>query len=341
MLSAYRADSHAAWVDWLQTRLTSINWEILELPGRHFAWRIRGNPLSWLDRLPAGRPELILATSMVDLATLKGLHPRLAGVPCWYYFHENQFAYPRSDRQTSTIEAQMVQLYGALSADRLLFNSGWNRSSFIQGVQELLDRMPDQVPDRVIERLAAKSGVLPVPVEAVRSTAERDPRLILWNHRWEYDKAPELFCRALQQLAAQGHEFRLALLGKRSRRISPALAKIRQALASRILVDDWVQPEPYRHLLAKASIAVSTAIHEFQGLGMLEATSAGARPLVPDHLCYPEQFAERYRYPAGDVNALTQRLADWLEGDLPGRANVDCWLAGQVGNSWRQALVSI
>ncbi len=338
LLSAYRADSHAAWADWLQTHLTKIHWRILELPGRHFAWRIRGNPLSWLDRLPADKPDLILATSMVDLATLKGLHKRLANVPCWYYFHENQFAYPRSDRQTCTVEAQMVQLYGALAADRLLFNSEWNRNSFMQGTQDLLDRMPDQVPVGIIERLATKSDVLPVPVEPIPSTEERDLRLILWNHRWEYDKAPELFCRALQQLAARGCEFRLALLGKRGRRIPAPLAEIRQTLADHILIDDWLPAPSYRQWLARSSIAVSTSIHEFQGLGMLEAASAGARPLVPNHLCYPEQFAKQYRYPAGDVEALTQHLVDWLDGRLPEPANVDFWLAARVGDCWRQRL---
>jgi hypothetical protein len=139
LLSAYRADSHAAWADWLVSNHFSIEWHRLELPGRHFRWRIRGNPLSWLDALPQQTPDLIIATSMVDLATLKGLHPRLANVPAYYYFHENQFAYPVSEQQVQSIEPQMVQLYGALTADRLLFNSAFNRDSFLDGVKSLLD----------------------------------------------------------------------------------------------------------------------------------------------------------------------------------------------------------
>ncbi len=99
LLSAYRADSHAAWGDWLLSSQDQYDWQRFELPGRHFRWRIRGNPLSWLDQMPATPPDLIVATSMVDLSTIKGLHPRLAHVPTVYYFHENQFAYPVTDGQ--------------------------------------------------------------------------------------------------------------------------------------------------------------------------------------------------------------------------------------------------
>ena len=77
LLSAYKADSHGAWADWLVSTFPEIRWFRLELPGRFFQWRIRGNPLSWLDSLPAEIPDLILATSMVDVATIRGLHPRL------------------------------------------------------------------------------------------------------------------------------------------------------------------------------------------------------------------------------------------------------------------------
>ena len=52
LLSAYRAESHAAWADWLLASQTQLRWRRVELPGRYFRWRIRGNPLSWLDQLP-------------------------------------------------------------------------------------------------------------------------------------------------------------------------------------------------------------------------------------------------------------------------------------------------
>lgn len=338
LLSAYRSDSHAAWTDWLLGHIENVEWTVRELPGRHFAWRIRGNPLSWLDAIPAEPPDLVLASSMVDLATLRGLQPQLVGVPAAYYFHENQFAYPVSDRQFRTIEPAVVQLYGALAADQLLFNSGYNQASFLDGVAEFAARMPDRVPGNLTSRLAAKCQRLPVPVEPVPPASKRDPRLIVWNHRWEYDKRPELFAEALCRLADQGVGFRLALLGKRPRQTPPALRRIREQLAERIVVDARLPVERYRAVLGRAGIAVSTAIHEFQGLGMLEAASAGALPLVPDGLCYVEQYPDPCRYPAGEVEALVGTLAAWLEGKRPAPVDIGRWLAPALAPHWARWL---
>jgi len=338
LLSAYRADSHAAWADWLINNHPSIEWQRLELPGRHFRWRIRGNPLSWLDSLPKQTPDLIVATSMVDLATLKGLHPRLASVPTYYYFHENQFAYPVSEHQARSIEPQMVQLYGALAADRLLFNSAFNRDSFLEGVEILLNKMPDEKPDELRQRLEKKSSIYPVPVNPVAADEEKDLKLILWNHRWEYDKAPELFVEAMIELAEQGSEFKLALLGARGTQTHPALIRLREQLANRIIVDEKADDNQYRQWLGKAGIVVSTSLHEFQGLSVLEAVSAKARPLVPDALCYAEQYPDEYRYPAGDTTALVGKLGHWLNGGLPEPVDVSDWYHDNLSEDWRLLL---
>lgn len=60
--------------------------------------------------------------------------------------------------------------------------------------------------------------------------------------------------------------------------------------------------------LGKVDIVVSTSPREFLGLSVLEAVSAKARPLIPDALCYPEQ----YPYPAGDSALLLEKLSNWL-----------------------------
>jgi len=339
MLSAYRAESHAAWADWLLATFDQFDWQRFELPGRHFAWRIRGNPLSWLDALPDDPPDLIVATSMVDLATLKGLHPRLGGVRTILYFHENQFAYPSSDTQTASVEAQMVQLYAALAADRVLFNSQYNRQTFIDGVDALLDRMPDHVPPKVVDRIAAKSDVLPVPIRPIAPADTRETGLIVWNHRWEYDKNPELFADAMIALADRGADFRLALLGWRHEKIPGALARLREILADRIIADGCLPANEYRALLARAGVAVSTSSHEFQGIAMLEAASAGCIPLVPDALCYPEIYPAEYRYPAGDVQALVDRLTGWLSGNMPAPINVEAWNTEPLEPAWRAELL--
>ncbi|MFN2332945.1 MAG: DUF3524 domain-containing protein [Wenzhouxiangellaceae bacterium] len=340
LLSAYRAASHSAWADWLTSAFDPFNWQRFELPGRHFAWRIRGNPLSWLDELAdTDVPDLIVATSMVDLATIRGLHPRLAGVSTLLYFHENQFAYPRSERQVTSIEPQLVQVYAALAADTIAFNSEYNRATFLTGIAGLKKRMPDGVPDGLAERLERKSQVMPVPIEPIPPAGQRDCRLIVWNHRWEYDRRPDLFAESLLELARQGVDFRLALLGPRPRTPPAALQRLRQEFHERIEVDAQLPREAYRALLARAGIAVSTSEHEFQGLAMLEAASAGCIPLVPDALAYPEIYPAEYRYPAGNRKALVQRLQCWLEGPASKPVDVTSWTRARLEPAWRNALL--
>lgn len=337
LLSAYKSDSHKSWADWLVSSHPQVNWNRLELPGRFFSWRIRGNPLSWLDSLPDEMPDLIIATSMVDLSTLKGLHPRLASVPAYYYFHENQFAYPANEQQLSSLEPQMVQLYGALAAQRLLFNSKYNQESFLDGVDQLLDGMPDAVPEGIRERCQEKSEVLAVPITPI-DPADKDENLIVWNHRWEYDKAPDLFVDAVIELDRSGVDFRLALLGARHPKPSEPLEKLRNKLAGRIVVDGKVDDDQYSSILAKAGIVVSTSLHEFQGLSIMEAASADVRPLVPDALCYTEQYKKIYRYPAGDIEALKNRLTQWLAGGLPPPADVSDWTGPVLSDRWKNVL---
>lgn len=337
LLSAYRSASHACWADWLTRSLDDCDWSLRELPGRHFRWRIRGNPLSWWQQLPTSVPDLIVATSMVDVATIKGLHPQIAHTPVLLYFHENQFAYPVGEHQVRSIEPQMVQLYSALAATRCAFNSHYNLDTFHDGVRRLLAKMPDAVPQGIDEHLREKSVQLAVPVQALPGS-EKQRGLILWNHRWEYDKAPEIFAEAMIRLAASGVDFKLALLGARAARTPAALQRLRDTLPERIIVDAEVDKAQYRHWLARSAIVVSTALHEFQGLSVMQAVSAGATPLLPDALCYREQYPEIYRYPPGDDEALVSRLQQWLQDRRPAPPDISVFYPQSLLNDWRMLL---
>jgi len=72
----------------------------------------------------------------------------------------------------------------------------------------------------------------------------------------------------------------------------------------------------YRLILASADLVVSTALHDFQGLAVLEAVAAGCLPVVPDRLAYRELLPESFRYssreedPEGEMEILAQRLED-------------------------------
>jgi hypothetical protein len=169
LLSAYDVASHRYWRNGLVSHLNTVDWQQLYLPPRHFNWRIRGNPLSWAlseQETLSQHYDAIIATSMVDLATLKGLIPNLANTPSIVYFHENQFAYPLGSHQQYRIEPQMVTLYNGLTADQLVFNSEYNRTTYLTGIEQLLAKMPDCVPKGIVDQLSSKSQLVPVPIES-------------------------------------------------------------------------------------------------------------------------------------------------------------------------------
>ncbi len=312
LLSAYAAQSHRHWQGMLRSMFPDWTWRELNLSPRHFSWRVRGNALYWAlaERAALEEPhDLLIATSMVDLATLRGLVPALARVPTLLYFHENQFAYPRHRQRHSPVDAQVTSLYSALAADRLAFNSAWNRDSFLQGCDSLLSRLPDCVPPGVVDQCRAKSGVLPVPIQpSPRIDAAwpgragewpARPLRLLWAGRFEHDKGGEGLLQALSALAARGSVFELAMVGQQFRNAPEVFAQIRQRFADRLVQFGYL-PEPgdYRALLRGADIVLSTATHEFQGLAVLEAVAAGCLPAVPDRLAYPELYPPAFRYPS-------------------------------------------
>jgi glycosyltransferase involved in cell wall biosynthesis len=307
LLSAYAAQSHLHWQNMLQAMFTDWQWRVLALPPRHFSWRIRGNALFWSmaerDTLEEGY-DLLVATSMVDLATLRGLVPALARVPSVLYFHENQFAYPQAGQQHTLVEAQITSLYSALAADRVVFNSNYNLDSFMAGCRALLRKLPDCVPPAVVPQLMSTSTVLPVPLDercfdgaAPVWPAERGagrPLRLLWTGRFEHDKGPDGLLRILTVLEDQGLDYELAMVGQQFRQSPPVFSEIQSVFEHRLVHFGYLQnPARYRALLHAADVVLSTAMHEFQGLAVMEAVAAGAWPVVPDRLVYPEM------YPAG------------------------------------------
>ena len=329
-LSAYEAASHRQWRARLEQGLPEFDWQALTLPARHFRWRIRGNPLSWYDAPELQQaPGLVLATSMVDLAVVRGLNRRIAAAPTVAYFHENQFAYPEQRQRVASNEPKVVNLYTALAADRVLFNSEWNRQSFLDGARELLRRMPDRKPRTAVATIEARSQVVPVPVPDERFTAlRRDwpavPHLV-WNHRWEYDKGPDRLLALLRALRRHGQAFRLSLVGEGFRQAPEAFAGIREEFAGELINLGYMEDrEAYDRLLGEADMVLSTALHDFQGLAVQEAMAAGCVPIVPDRLAYPEYVPAELRYPSHETEpdregeAAAQRLTAVLADPRPG-----------------------
>lgn len=319
LIEPFYGGSHRTLVDGLAARLGRpvLLWT---LPARHWKWRMRGAALHVAERWRRERPEVagIFATSLLDAAALRGLLPgEAAGLPFLLYFHEQQLAYPVRVRDARDEHFAWTNVQSAAAADRLLWNSAYNRDSFLAALPALLARLPAPRFASLPATLAARSQVLPVPAElAALAAAPRPPRgevpRLLWNHRWEHDKGPEEFFAALIALAAEGFAFEVSVLGQRFRAAPAAFAAARAALGERRL-RHWGYLESradYARALLEADLVVSTARHEFQGLAVLEAAAAGCLPLVPDALAYAETWPAERRYPPGQLlPALRAELA--------------------------------
>jgi len=312
LLSGYDAASHKHWRNILEKNITEYDWTQIALPDRHFYWRVRGNSLSFAYQhreVLNQHFDCLIVTSMVDLSALRGLLPKIATIPTLIYFHENQFAYPltkNSNTNNSLIHAQLSSIYSLLCADRILFNSEHNKQTFFDGADKLLSKMPDLVPKNLLRKSLSKSKVVSVPIEReffvgaagnLNTSENTDSKIqILWNHRWEFDKQPEVFFSALGRLKNEEFDFELNIIGQTFRQSPDCFELAKEEFENEIVNWGFQQRSDYHKILQRSDIVVSSALHDFQGLSMLEAIASGCIPVAPNRVAYPEYIAKEQLY---------------------------------------------
>lgn len=342
-LEPYFGGSHKAFLQGL-ARYSSHDFTLFTLPGRHWKWRMHGGALSLARRVAAGAapgdlPHVFFASDMLDLPLFQAaVGPRLRGVPAILYFHENQLTYPLPPGVERDRGYGFKNLAGALAAEAVFFNSHYHMREFLSAAADLLGAMPDEIPSWALEEIEAKTGVLPVGCDLRRFERHRsqavadaaagrwgDPGngpLLLWNQRWEYDKAPGELFTALYALKTSGVRFRLAMAGPNQGTPTAEFLQARTRLADDIV--QWgkvASPSDYASLLWASDVVVSTALHEFFGIAVVEAVYCGCRPVLPHRLSYPEliprEAHEEVLYGEGGlVAALARALAQpraWSE----------------------------
>jgi glycosyltransferase involved in cell wall biosynthesis len=327
----YLTGSHRAWAEGLATH-SAHRVHLVAHAGGFWRWRMQGAALTLaadIDRLVAarGRPDVVVVSDMVHLPALLGLaRQSLAGVPVVAYFHENQLTYPVPDGVPVDHTYAMTNWLGMAAADRVVFNSEHHRRDVLAALPKLLRRFPDHRHAAFVDEVAARMSVLPVGIDAARFAGSRprvdgEPPVVLWNHRWEYDKDPAAFFAALDAVAGAGVEFGLIVAGGSYQTVPPEFDAARRRFADRIISFGTATDDDYPDLLRRADIVVSTAHHEFFGVAVAEAVAAGALPVLPNRLSYPELVPEphdTYLYDGDDPAGLVDALR-WALTDHPGR----------------------
>ena len=359
LLETYDTGSHAAWVRGYRDHSRH---EVvpLTLSGQFWKWRMHGGAVTLARRLAAldPQPDLLLASDMLDLTTLLALtHTTLTPRPVALYMHENQLTYPPRPGEKPDLHYGFINYASMLCADAIFFNSRHHLEAWFDELPRMLKHFPDHCELRTIPELRAKSQVLPLGLDLVALDAHRpaddvaahDPPLILWSHRWEYDKAPEVFLEALYALQARGIAFRVAFLGESFVRVPSAFEEARERLAERIVQFGWVESRAtYAQWLWRADIVVSTAIHEFFGASVVEALYCDAFPILPDRLTYPQFVPDALRDAClySDFDGLVARLIAAIDQRATLRARslrsrVACYDWGQVAPRYDQALAAM
>lgn len=325
VLSPYHSGSHKAWAEGYK-KFSRHNVRILSLPGRFWKWRMHGGSVtlakyflnngltrqSELDESHLVMPDLILATDMTDLTTFLALARNVIGnIPVALYMHENQLTYPlpsdgsfgpmRRQKGERDLHYAFVNYASMLVANHIFFNSKYHFDSVCDELPRFLKHFPDYNELETVHIIKEKSSIMPVGIDFSKfdiniewSPPENEPPLILWNHRWEYDKNPASFFEAIYKLRDSGLPFNLAICGKQFRQFPAEFEEARARLAEHIVHFGYADEKSYIRLLRAANIVISTSKHEFFGISVLEAIYNKTFPILPYTLSYPEIVPMRF-----------------------------------------------
>ncbi len=361
-LEPYYGGSHKAFLNgW--TERSVHDWTALTLPASKWKWRMRHAAVTFAEQLQsepaATRPDVIFCSDMLNLAELRGLAPDLAGVPAVVYFHENQLTYPTQQQDPRDIHFGLTNMITALSAQQVWFNSHFHREEFLSALDQTLAQMPDRQPLHAVETIREKSSVLYPGIDEFppRPPRAAGPLRLLWVARWEHDKRPEVFFEALRLLGPEV-DYRISVIGPQFNSVPEVFGRAEIEFAD--LINRWgFQPtgDEYRAALGEADVVVSTAGHEFFGIAVVEAIAAGAYPLLPKRLAYPELLnlspnadSEAFFY-SGTPEHLAEKIHElaklisntkhWQEKTLLGQSLVQRFTWGKVAGEMDDAIEHI
>ena len=301
-IEPYLGKSHLAWFEGLRQH-SKYNFDILDLPGSKWKWRMHGGAITIANMFNQlnSNYDLIICSDFLNLPIFKSLcHDKIGRTPILVYFHENQASYPWSPADKDIELKRDFHYYfinqtTSLCSSWNYFNSMYHLESYIEGLSRYLSKMPDYKNKETLNLIKSKSSVLHLGCDLkklgeARNEAENRKPLILWNHRWEYDKNPELFFETMIEIKNRGLDFELVLLGERFASYPEIFTKAIEVLKDNIITHEYCTFEEYKNWLWKADILPVTSIQDFFGISVMEAIYCNTYPILPNRLSYLELY---------------------------------------------------
>lgn len=203
-----------------------------------------------------------------------------------------------------------------MAADELIFNSNFNKTSFLDHIQPILNIQSDLKLKHIREKIEPKCEVIYYPVRfhsLLQQRPDCNPLVLhlIWPHRWEHDKNPQLLAEVLLELNKRQLDFKVSILGETFQTVPDCFENIRAKLGDKLVNFGHLSKEDYYKTLVTGDIVISTAGHEFYGVSMLEAAYCGCLPLAPNRLVYPEIYPKENLY--NTSNQLIKTLHTWCK----------------------------
>lgn len=331
ILEPYFTGSHASWAHEYKS-CSRHQVTILSLKGQYWKWRMHGGAVTLAGEFLSRKlkPDLLLATDMLDLTTFLALtRQSTAGIKTAIYFHENQLTYPWSENDRDLVNQRdmhycFINYVSALTADLVLFNSHYHLNSFRAELPRFLKSFPDNNQLDTVQQILEKSKVLYLGMDLQKFDRLNMPEtgshktglpLILWNHRWEYDKNPEEFFALLYSLDQAGLDFQVAVLGECFAQKPEIFLEAQKKLKDKIVQFGFVGNfTDYASWLWKADIIPVTSRHDFFGASVVQALYCNCYPLLPKRFAYaehlPDDSPSKFFY--NDFEDLRKRATDLL-----------------------------
>ena len=291
ILEPWSRGSHQSWVEGWRAQSKH---RISTVDGSDTGWRrsLVTAPSLFAAEIEnrAGNIDALIASTPIDLATVFGLLDRSTPrPPTLLYMHESQIGYPLGPKGGQAYRAIVADWASIMSADRVAVASHFHADLLLTELPVFIEGLIKGGGAKLKATLK-NIQVLPVGIEESRtSTAFQSGDLkVLWNHRWAHDKRPDEFVHAMRKLASEGLDFEIFALGDVERSGMKAHSRLKAHLGERLAICGPRSRKEYLDALQRSDIVVSTAHHDFFGISVSEAIAAGARPVLPKRLAYPE-----------------------------------------------------